>query len=179
MRNKEKHIIRVIFPLFALLLLSAWPLAYAYDVGGDSVGLEPVQVMTAETRVQPTWTIYGKAIGSIESGELFHIDAVDNPADITVALNITNSDELIHSYKYLILRVGIYVETYDGAWEEVSGADGEALPETYISLQNAQVRFALPGLARYKVAIDGGSFYCVNANPPEGGISPRFYLDVG
>ena len=176
MRNKW---FKRIFPLFALVLLAPWPVAYAHDVSGPSTGHEPVQVAAAETAAQPTWTAFGKAIGSIKPGELFDIDASDNLADITVTLHITNADELIHSYRYLILKVGVYVESGAGTWEKVSGANGEALPETYITLQNAQAGFTLPGLAKYKVTIDGGSFYCITANPPEGSISPWFYLVTG
>ena len=172
MRNKW---FKRIFPLLAFMLLAPWPVAYAHDVSGTSAGHEPVQVTTAATTAQPAWTAFGKAIGSVKPGELFHIDASDNPADITVALCITNADELIHSYRYLILKVGVYVESGAGKWGKASGGNGEPLGETFVTLQYAQVSFTLPGLARYKVTIDGGNFYCVIANPPEGSISPRFY----
>ena len=176
MRNKW---FKRIFPLLAFMLLAPWPVAYAHDVSGTSAGHEPVQVTAAATTGQPKWTAFGKAIGSVKPGELFDIDTSDNPTDITVSLHITNADELIHSYRYLILKVGVYVESGTGTWEKVSGANGEALPETFITMQNAQASFTLPGLARYKVTIDGGNFYCVNANSPEGSISPQFYLVVG
>ncbi len=173
MRNKW---FKRIFPLFALAVLAPWPVAYAHDVNGASAGYEPIQITTAEMDAQPSWTAYGKAIGSVSPGEIFHIDATDNPADVTLTLHITNADELIHSYRYLILNVGIYVETETGEWEEVMEANGEPLSETYVTLQNAQVSFTLPGLARYKVPIDGGSFYCITGNPAQGSVSPRFYL---
>lgn len=148
-------------------------------LAGLLVDIEPVKITTAEPASQPTWTAFGKAIGSVKRGELFHIDASDNPSDITVTLHITNADELIHSYRYLILKVGVYVENGTGIWEKVTAADGKALPETFVTLQDARASFTLLGLAKYKVTIDGGSFYCVNANPSEGTISPQFYLVAG
>ncbi len=175
----NKRLPKRIFPFIALLLLTPWPVAYGYEASRASAAQELIQITAAETTAQPTWTAFGKAIGSVKPGDLFHIDASDNPADITVALYITNADELIHSYRHLILKVGVYVESGAGTWEKVLGTDGEALPETFVTLQYAQTSFTLQGLARYKVTIDGGSFYCITANPPEGSVSPRFYLVTG
>jgi len=162
--------IKKIFPLFALLLLAPWPLAFARDYNNETVNQDAVQIEAAEASVQPTWTAFGKAIGGLTPGDLFYIDASNNAADIPVTLYITNAQELIRCYRNLILKVGIYVESDTGEWEIVP-------TDTFITMRNAQVNFTLPGLAKYKVTIDSGSFYCTT-NTDGGSLSPQFYLAV-
>ncbi len=168
MRNKW---IKRFFPLIVLLLLVPWPIAYAHDVSDGVVGEETIHIETAEVSVQPTWTAFGKAIGGVTSGDLFYIDATDNPADIQVTLYITNANELIGCYRNLILEVGVYAESDTGEWEKAS-------TDTFITMRNGQVSFTLPGYAEYKVTIDGGSYYCTTANTESGSLSPQFYLEV-
>ena len=175
MRNKW---IKRFFPLIVLLLLAPWPVAYAHDVSDGVVGEETVRLEVAEASVQPTWTAFGKAIGGVTPGDLFYIDATDNPADIQVTLYITNAQELIGCYRNLILKVGVYAESNTGEWEKASMGNGELIPETFITMRNGQVSFTLQGLAKYKVTIDGGSFYCTTANTESGSLSPQFYLEV-
>ena len=168
MRNKW---IKKIFPLFALLLLAPWPVAYAHDYNNETVNQDAVQIEAAEASVQPTWTAFGKAIGGVTPGDLFYVDAGNNAADIQVNLYITNAQELIRCYQNLILRVGIYVESDTGEWEIVP-------TDTFITMRNAQVNFTLPGYAKYKVTIDSGSFYCTTTNTDSGSLSPQFYLEA-
>ncbi|MBA7656460.1 hypothetical protein ES703_64385 [subsurface metagenome] len=168
MRNKW---IKRFFPLIVLLLLAPWPVAYAHDVSDGVVGEETVRVEVAEASAQPTWTAFGKAIGGVTSGDLFYIDATDNPADIQVTLYITNAQELIGCYRNLILEVGVYAESDTGEWEKAS-------TDTFITMRNGQVSFTLPGYAEYKVTIDGGSYYCTTTDIDSGSISPQFYLEV-
>ena len=168
MRNKW---IKRFFPIFALLLLAPWPVAYAHDYSNDTASQDAVQIEVAEDSVSPTWTVFGKAISGVTPGDLFYIDATNNPADIQVNLYITNTQQLIHNYRYLILKVGVYAENNSGEWEIVP-------TDTFITLRNGQVSFTLPGLAKYKVTIDSGSFYCTTTNTDGGSFSPEFYLEV-
>ena len=175
MRNKW---FKRFFPLFALLLLAPWPVAYAHDAGGALSGQDTVPIEVAEASARPTWTAFGKAIGGVTPGDLFSIDATDNPADIQINVYITNAQELIYCYGYLILKVGIYVETDGGEWKEASRWDGELIPDTFITLRNGRVSFILPGLAKYKVTIDSGSFRCIRTQADGGSLAPQFYLTV-
>jgi len=169
MRNKW---IKRFFPRIVLLLLAPWPVAYAHSYDANAMGeQDAVQIEVAEASAQPSWSAFGKAIGGITSGDLFYIDATDNPADIQVTLYITNARELIGCYRYLILEVGVYAESDTGEWEKAS-------TDTFITLRNGYVRFTLPGLAEYKVTIDDGSFYCTTSNTDGGSLSPQFYLEV-
>jgi len=163
----NKKLLRRIFPLIALALLAPWPIAYAHDVSDGVVGEETVRIEVAEVSAQPTWTVFGKAIGGVTPGDLFYIDATDNPADIVVTLYLTNTQELISYYRYLILKVGVYAED-----------NGEVIPDTFITMRNGQVSFTLQGYANYKVTIDSGSFYCFSVNGNGGSFSPQFFLEV-
>ena len=96
-----------------------------------------------------------------------------------VTLLMTNTDELIHNYRYLTLNVGVYVQTSTDQWEKVTTDNGELLPDTYITMLNGKVSFTLPGYAKYKITIDKGSFYCYGTNTGESAASPEFYLTVG
>jgi hypothetical protein len=174
----KKRLLKRIFPVIALMLLIPWPVVYGYEASGASAAQEPIQITAAETSVQPTWTAFGKAIGGVKAGDLFYIDATDNPADIDVTLYLTNTRELIHSYRYLILKVGLYNKTADGEWQKVTEHNGEPIPDTFITMRNGQVSFTLPGYADYKLTIDGGSFYSYGAEAGEGSLSPSFYLEI-
>jgi len=168
-----------LFPLLAVLLLVPWPIAYAHNYDATATGRQDaLRIEVAETSAQPTWTVFGKAIGGVEAGDLFYIDATDNPADIQVTLYLTNAQELIHYYRYMILKVGVYVQSNDGEWEKAAGYGGEPIPDTFITMRNGQVSFTLAGYANYKVTIDGGSFYSFTANAEGDSLSPRFYLEV-
>ena len=169
MRNKW---IKRFFPLIVLLLLAPWPVAYAHTFDANAMSeQDTARIEVAEASAQPSWSAFGKAIGGVTPGDLFYIDATDNPADTVVTLYITNAQELISYYRYLILGVGVYAESDTGEWEKAS-------TDTFITMRNGQVSFTLPGYAEYKVTIDGGSYYCTTANTESGSLSPQFYLEV-
>ena len=173
-----KKLFRRIFPLIAFLLLVPWPIAYAYSYSGDTVTQDGIQVSAAEVSAAPTWTAVEKTIGGVTPGDLFFIDATDSGADIQAILHFTNASELVNSYRYLILKVGLYVDNGSGEWEPAYGIDGELAPDTFITLRTGYADFTLPGYAKYKVTIDSGSFYCTDADIDGGSTSPQFYLGV-
>jgi hypothetical protein len=173
MRSK----LRKLFPLLAVLLLSPWPIAYAYDYANASPEDDVIQIEIAESSTAPKWQAFGKTIGGVNSpGDLFYIGADEYPADIMVTLSITNTNELSRCYKYLILKVGIYVEGNSDEWAAASSYDGQPIPDTFITLRNGQVSFRLTGDAKYRISIDSGSFHCITANADGGSVSPQFYL---
>ena len=166
---------KLIFPMLAILLLTPWPVAYAHD--SAMAKQETYQIEAAAPPAAPAWNAYGKAIGGVTTPvDLFYIDIADSPADMPVTLYLTNAGELIHYYRYLILKVGVYVQTGTGHWEEATTGNGELIPDTYITMRNGNVSFTLPGYAKYKVTIDRGSFYCYSTGTEKGSSSPTFYL---
>ena len=176
MRNKW---IKRFFPLIVLLLLAPWPVAYAHSYDANALGKQDaVLIEIAEASAQPSWSTFGKAIGGVTPGDLFYIDVTDNLTDIVVTLYITNAQELINYYSYLILEVGIHAKSDAGEWEKASTGNGEPISETFVTLRNGYVKLTLPGLATYKVTIDGGSFYCTASNSDSGSLSPQYYLEV-
>lgn len=172
MRNKW---IKRIFPLIAIVLLLPWPVAYTADVAGGT-NEDKVRIEIAEETL-PNFTAWGKAIGSVPAGDLFYIDATNDTADKVVILYLSNVDELINHYTFMNLKVGVYIDR-DGEWEPACGSDGKLIPETMLSMRNGQVSFLLSGFAKYKISINGGAFYCTNANSDDGGLSPQLYLEV-
>jgi len=173
------HFIKKIFPLLAVLLLAPWPVAFAHDISDGVIGQETVRIEVAKASATPTWTAFRRAIcGVTTPGDLFYIDATTNTADIEVTLYLTNTQELSHYYRYLILKVGGYAESNAGQWEKASMGGSAPIPDTFITLHDARVSFTLPGYAKYKITIDSGSFYCTNTDVDGGSLSPRFYLTV-
>ena len=162
----------------AILLITPWLASYAYGTGNGVSGHGTVHIEAAEPSRAPTATLFGRAISGITPGDLFYIDATDNPHDITVSLYLTNAHELIPYLRYLILKVGIYFEGGDGQWRPASLPNGNPIPDTFITLRNSPVSLMLAGYTKYKVTIDSGSFYCLTANTNGGNLSPHFYLTV-
>ena len=171
MRNKW---LKRLFPYIAFLLLIPWPVAYAFD---DAGGQDGIQIAVADESVKPALTVFSKAIGSVESGELFYINASGNSADIVATIYLTNPQELIKHYSYFIFKVGVYVQT-NGEWEKASGSDGSIISDAILSMKNGQISFALPGYANYMVGIDSGAFYSTNAGANGSSLSPQFFLEV-
>ena len=174
----NKKLLRRIFPFIAIILLAPWPVIYGHEASGAVAGQETIEIEVAEASARPTWTAFGKAIGGVDTpGDLFYIDVTDSPANIQVALHITNAQELIHCYRYMILEVGVYAQGNSGEWEKASYG-GEPIPGTFITLRNGHVSFTLPGYTNYKLAIDSGSFNCITTNVDDSSLSPQFYLSV-
>ena len=172
----NKKLLKRFFPLIAILLLAPWPVAYAYNNDANAAAQETVQIEVAEPSAAPTWTVFGSAIGGVAPGDLFYINASENPADITATLYITNASELIKSYRYLILKVRVYVQSGDGEWQIATAANDEPIPDTCITLKNGRVSFSLQGYARYRLTIDSGSFNARAAGASGGSAAPQFYL---
>jgi len=87
MRNKW---IKRFFPIFALLLLTPWPIAYAHSYDGDMAGQDAVQIEVADPSAAPNFgDVFGRTIGGVTTpGDLFYIDATENAADIQATLHI-------------------------------------------------------------------------------------------
>ena len=168
--------IRFILVVFVLLSIAPWLTSYVYG-SSDGVSVEElVKIEAATPSMKPSATFYGKAIGGVTPGDLFYIDAIDSPHDMTVSLYLTNAHELTPYLRYLILKVGIYFEGNDGQWRKASFLNSNTVPDTFITLRNSPVKLVLHGYKRYKVTIDSGCFYCLSANTNGGNLLPHFYL---
>ncbi len=175
---KRNMWIKRFFPYLVLLLILPWPVAYATSTD-VTAGDDAVRIEVAELSARPSYTAFGRAIGGVSNpGDLFYVDATNSPSDIKVTLSLINAQQLIRYYRYLILDVGIYIENSEGEWERAVTSSGEPVPKTIISMRNGQVSFLLPGSSRYRVAIDGGSFYCTRAAGDSYSLSPQFYLEA-
>jgi hypothetical protein len=164
---------KLLFGLLLALLLVPWPVAYAYE--GEPGATYPVTVEPAGADLTPHLTVYRNAIGSIEGGDLFYIDATDAAMDLSFILFLTNFDALAASYRNLNLEVGLYAETAPGEWTEVTDY-GPASRVLFLSTQTGSVEFTVSGYHRYKVAVNHGCYFAY-PEPSETPIAiPEFYL---
>ncbi|MFC1917249.1 hypothetical protein ACFLXH_01170 [Chloroflexota bacterium] len=164
---------KLVLFLSGIFLLIPCPIVYAYD---NSADVQPPRVEIPTPAESPDLHTFGKAIGSVTPGTLFYVDCVEYPGDTKVALSLINSDELIHYYRYLLLNIGLYLQSGEDTWEKVN--DTGSAPGYYLSMKSAEVFFTLPAYAKYKMTVDGGSYYCVNSPLLSSGLAPKFYLAV-
>lgn len=173
-----KKFVRFTLIFVMLLLAASWVSSVAYGQTNDGVEQSGIFIEAAPSEAAPSATFYGRAIGGVTAGDLFYIDAVDSQADMSLDLYITNPDELIHYFRYLILKITVYIEDAEGQWQRVTSQNGTTMPDTYITLQNSPVSFVMPGMARYKVTVESGCYHSLPFHANSGMISPSFYLNV-
>jgi hypothetical protein len=165
----------VFFVLIAALLLAPWPVVYAYDgVNADS---ETSYIQPAETGAGPQMQAYGNAIGSVTPGDLFIVDMTPANGDTYFELIISNANELVTDYRFMNLKVGIFIQGADEQhWNRLTASNGDALPDIYITMFSGKADFVLPGGSKYKIVIDTGCFYCYGKRSGVEIASPTFYL---
>ncbi|MFC1964162.1 hypothetical protein ACFLV1_02135 [Chloroflexota bacterium] len=167
---------KLLFLILSLILLTPWPVAYAYDNGLASELPVRIEAATAD---QPGWTAYGRAIGGVSQPvDLFYVDTAETAADTVFTLYLTNAYQLSNYYRYLILNIAVYTRDESDNWEKLGSSSGEVFADTYLTMRNGGVSFSLPGYARYKLTVDGGSFYCYRSGDGAD-LAPRFYLEAG
>jgi hypothetical protein len=167
---------RILFIAIAALLLSPWPVAYAYD--NEPGSIDGVNIQASSPESQPKLIVFDNAIGGVTSGDLFTVDTSDSDRDVDFSLLLTNTDDLVRRYRYMTLNVGAFVETAAGEWEKtVLGIDSQT-PEAYITLQNGMVKFTLPGGSKYRITINRGCFNAYRAPESNISASPSFYLSA-
>jgi hypothetical protein len=167
---------KLAFMFILALLLVPCTVAYAYDDAAAATG--PVVITSPESGSLPQFNVYGNAIGGVTPGEIFFIDTSSSDADTIFTLYITNADELVHSYRYMTLNIGIYVQDGTGAWEKVPTGADENSRGIYLTMQNGSVSFVLAGGASYKITVEKGCFYCYGLNAERKYALPDFYLTV-
>ena len=177
-----KKVIIIILTSIIVLAAGSWITSTAYGHTNDNTNLNAtvngeINVTPAPTEDTPTIDFYGNYLGSVEAGDLFYINAAENQPDFSINLCITNTDVLVKSYRYMILKVTVYVEDSEGQWQQITEQNGIALPATYITLENPQVNFNLIGLANYKVTIESGSYKSL-PRTTDNDVAPQFYLNT-
>jgi hypothetical protein len=163
---------KLVFALVAALLLFPWTVAYAYDDAAAATG--PVEITSAGTASLPQFNAFGNAIGGVTPGDIFLIDITGSDVDTSFTLYLTNTDELIHNFRYMTLNIGIYIQTGTGAWEKAPAVENSR--DIYLTMQNGTVSFVLAGGAKYKITIDKGCFYCYGIGAGRTAVLPDFYL---
>jgi hypothetical protein len=174
----------IIITLITIIILAAgsWITSAAYGHTNDTNTLNATTIGEIEVTPAPDVDIphinfFGNYIGSVESGDLFYINALENEPDFSIDLYITNIDGLVKSYRYMILKVTAYTEDAAGNWQAVTQQNGIVLPQQFITLDNPRVSFSLTGLANYKVTIESGS-YKSWPRTTDNDVAPQFYLNT-
>jgi hypothetical protein len=166
---------KLVFFIIAALLLFPWTVAYAYSDAAASTG---AAITPAEADSLPQFNVFGKAIGSVNRGDIFTIDNTGSGGDTSFTLSLTNADELIDDFRYMTLNIGIYIRNGDGEWEKAPFADS-VNNSIYLTMQNGSVSFTLAGGAVYKLSVEKGCFYCYGTSGVKTVTLPEFYLSAG
>ncbi|MDP3064708.1 MAG: hypothetical protein Q8O40_16125 [Chloroflexota bacterium] len=171
------------FALAGLLALAALSSIASFVAYGDD-GSGRVLVQTAPEAgalvygAPPRWTATAGVPAQIDApGDLYLIDATGVPDPITVALHLVNPGELVRSYSYLHLKLGVY-QYGPGGWTKAAAADDQPISESYLTLLNGQASFILAGGRRYAITIDDGSYLARPASAQGANASPKFYVSV-
>ena len=164
--------------LIAALLLAPWPIVYAWDsANADTINGSMIQ--SASTETAPRINAYGNAVGKVSPGDLFYVDMTGVQGDADYQLIITNANDLVHSYRFMNLKVGVFVQGEDANhWNQLTTASGDPVPDIYITIVTGTVNFKLPGGAKYKITIDTGCFYAYGLYNGEKAAIPNFYLST-
>jgi hypothetical protein len=169
-----RKVLQFILIVVAILLLPSKLTPIAYGKITDAIEQDKAHIEAAGPTTILNMDFWENAHGSIIPGDLFFIDAVDEPGNTVVNLYITNTDELTHYFKYLILKISVYSQNYDGQWSQVK-VDGKHT-DSYITLRSNPMQFVIPGNSRYKIRVDSGSFYSLPAGENSNITAPHFYL---
>jgi hypothetical protein len=160
-----------LFLLIAALLLAPWPVVYAFD---------GVMADNTASVIQPADCAFGpqfQADGKITPGGLFIVDLTGVKNETSYQLTITNANELASIYRFLNIKIGIFVQGIDANhWNRLTAQDGEALRDIYITMFSGVADFTLPGGAIYKVAVDTGRFDCGGTVDSVEAVYPVFCL---
>jgi hypothetical protein len=164
----------IFFVVLAALLLVPWAVGYAHDrVSAANIDMT---IVPADPALKPNMHVFGNAIGSITAGDLFMIDTSGTSGNTTFNLAISNIDELTHTYRYLMMVIGIYVQTNTNTWEKISDIDGELNPDRLLTMQNGSVNFKITGAAKYKVTVESGSYRSFHFAEGQRAAIPQVYL---
>ena len=164
--------------LIAALLLAPWPVVYAWD-GANADTINSAMIQPADIETAPQIKAYGNAVGKVSPGDLFYVDMTGVQGDAEYQLIITNADELVHSYRFLNLKIGVFVQSEDAShWERLTATNGDPVPDIYITIVTGVTDFKLPAGARYKITIDTGCFYSYSLSKGEKAAIPNFYLST-
>lgn len=177
-----RKLVKIIIIALIVATAASWATTVAYGHNNDNVQLngtidEGIKIEAAPLETTPAMQCWANATSGVTAGDLFFLDTTEAQQDIVVTLSITNTDELVHSFRYMMLKVMVYRQNAEGQWEKAVTADGNTFPNIYVTIQNGAVTFTLPGTANYKVGIESGN---VKTNPgAPAGIQPMFYLEAG
>ncbi|HEY32962.1 MAG TPA: hypothetical protein G4O10_07635 [Dehalococcoidia bacterium] len=121
----------------------------------------------------PTWTVWGQYKGSVTAGDLFTVTPEASfTGDMVVQLTLANSQDLVETYRALVLEIEIY--------------DSQATPvqvgtTEYLTLGKGDITIEIDqtGLtAPYTVQLTGGSYVTNRSGWAAGSEDPSILCEV-
>ena len=168
----------IFFGIIIALALIPCGVAFAHnnvqaaDASSSIVAADPASV--------PNIHIFGNARGSISSGDLFIVDNSGATKDGVFRLLLANIDELARNYSYMSFNIGLYVQSNNTTtWEKMTTFTGSSIPQLYITMEGGELSFTLPGLAKYRVTVESGSYHSFSIAPGQKVAIPQFSLSSG
>jgi len=170
-KKRRKRYLLVGLGLLAIAALSV----YAFLTDMQTVGVTGAGGDIADVAAvgSPSWTAQpaGGQIGSVEVVDLFTVTPeADYPGDLQITVYLTNGDELVHCYRYLMMEMRVF----DNTPLQVGRTE-------FVTLINGRATFDISPVwtSPYTVTITGGVYRSIKGAPAAGeSLSPSFYCEV-
>ena len=121
----------------------------------------------------PTWTVWGQYKGSVVAGDLFTVTPEASfTGDMVVQLTLANSQDLVETYRALVLEIEIYDSQATPA--QVGTTEYLTLGKGDITIEIDQTGLTAP----YTVQITGGSYVTNREGWAAGSEDPSILCEV-
>lgn len=194
-RQALRRVLLTAIPAAALLLSVASSVAYTYSptipeatANRSNIfmnGTLPAALGSWKERgdssapQMPMWKpIIGAPVAVQIAGDLAVIDAHAASSALTIKISLSNAGAMAGNYSYLMLPIRVYEHGGNGHWVAARDAEGGALPESYLSLDEGTLSISVPGGQYYAVTVAiGGSVRAFSSlEDASHTLSPRFLV---
>lgn len=171
-KKRRKYLLGLV--ILAIVAVASFVHAYLTTTQAISVSGADADIAAVEADGSPSWpAMHGNMIGTIETTSLFKVTPDPSyTGDLLISVNLTNADELIKCYRFLMMKIGIFTP-----------ADDQVGRTELLTIKNGTVSFELPRGAGwadfYRVKITSGSFHTLKGTAGAGeSFSPSFWCEA-
>ena len=176
-------------PIFIMAILlalgaTAVPFAFAQTTATISANVTAKNdfVTVEVASPAPTWNVWGTYKASTGSGELFKVTpGTDFTGDLVCSVIMANVDELIETYRMLVMTISIYEDDGSGSNADTGAQIGST---EYLTLSKGEIDILMEDLSGKKspfwVYLDGGYYIAHRWGgwSPSGKEDPLLYCDI-
>ena len=173
--NKRGKRLPLIGAILIDLAITGGLFAYTATTTTVSLALSGTSDFAAVTAAgaPPTWTVWGQYKGAVTAGELFTVTPEASfTGDMVVQLTLANSQDLVETYRPLVLEIEIYdshaVPVQVGTTEYLTLGKGD------VTIEIDQTGLTTP----YTVEITGGSYVTNREGWTAGSEDPSILCEV-